>query len=95
MHTLVTIGVIAAIGVTYCLLPIALGVFAEFTTPKEVSCPENGQPAEVAVDATYAAMTSAIGMDRFRVARCSRWPERAACNRSCVSQLRGRMFPAA
>lgn len=95
MHTLVTIGIIAAVGVTYGLLPIGLSIFAEFKTPKEIICPENGQPAQVAVDAKYAAITSAIGMDRFRVTGCSRWPERAACNQSCVSRLRGRMFPVA
>jgi hypothetical protein len=87
MDTLVALSAIAAIGVTYVMLPVGLTVFAEFRKPNEVICPENGQPAQVAVDATYAAMTSAVGLNRLRLDGCSRWPERSACNRSCLKQL--------
>lgn len=87
MDTLVTLGAIAAIGISYVLLPVGLSVFADFRKPKEVTCPDNGEPAQVTVDAAYAAMTSAVGMNRLRMDGCSRWPERAACNRSCLSQL--------
>jgi hypothetical protein len=87
MDTLVALGAIAAIGITYGLLPVALSVFADFRKPKEIICPENGETAQVTVDATYAAMTSAIGANRLRLDGCSRWPERGACNRSCLSQL--------
>ena len=87
MDTLVTLGTIAAIGISYVLLPVGLSVFADFRKPKEVICPENGAPAQVTVDATYAAMTSAVGMNSLRMDGCSRWPERGACNRSCLSQL--------
>jgi hypothetical protein len=87
MNTLVTLSAIAAIGVTYVLLPVGLSVFAEFRKPKEVICPENGQPARVAVDATYAAMTSVVGMNKLRLYGCSRWPERGACDRACSSQF--------
>ena len=87
MDTLVALGAIAAIGITYGLLPVGLSVFADFRKPKEVICPENGAPAQVTVDATYAAMTSAVGMNKLRLDGCSRWPERGACNRSCLSQL--------
>jgi hypothetical protein len=87
MDTLVTLGVIAAIGISYVLLPVGLSVFADFRKPKEVICPDNGKLAQVAVDATYAAMTSAVGMNRLRLDRCSRWPERGDCNRGCLSQL--------
>jgi hypothetical protein len=87
MDTLVTLSAIAAIGVTYVLLPVGLSAFAEFRKPKEVICPENGQPARVAVDATYAAMTSVVGMNELRLYGCSRWPEHGACDRACLSQL--------
>lgn len=87
MDILVTLSAIAAIGVTYVLLPVGLSVFAEFKKPKELICPENGQPARVAVDATYAAMTSVAGMNKLRLYGCSRWPERGACDRACLSQL--------
>lgn len=87
MDTLVTLGAIAAIGISYVLLPVGLSVFADFRKPKEVICPDNGEPAQVTVDAAYASMTSAVGMNRLRMDGCSRWPERGACNRSCLSQL--------
>jgi hypothetical protein len=87
MDTLVTLGTIAAIGISYVLLPVGLSVFADFRKPKEVICPDNGEPAQVTVDAAYAAMTSAVGMNSLRMDGCSRWPERGACNRSCLSQL--------
>jgi len=87
MDTLVALGAIAAIGISYVLLPVGLSVLADFRKPKEVICPDNGKLAQVAVDATYAAMTSAVGMNRLRLDGCSRWPERVACNRSCLSQL--------
>ena len=87
MDTLVALGAIAAIGITYGLLPVALSVFADFRKPKEVICPENGERVHVTVDATYAAVTSAVGANRLRLDGYSRWPERGACNRSCLSQL--------
>ena len=87
MDTLVALGAIAAIGITYGLLPVALSVFAEFRRPREIVCPENGEQAQVRVDATYAAVTSGVGAKRLRLEGCSRWPERGACNRNCLSQL--------
>ena len=87
MDTLVALGAIAAIGITYVLLPVGLSVFADFRKPREVICPDNGNLAHVTVDAACAAMTSAVGMNRLRLDRCSRWPERGDCNRGCLSQL--------
>jgi len=87
MDTVVALGAIAAIGITYGQLPVGLRVFAEFRKSKELICPENGEAAHVTVDTTYAAMTSAVGMNRRGLDGCSRWPERGACNRSCLSQL--------
>ena len=79
MDTMVALGAIAAIGISYVLLPVGLSVFADFRKPKEVVCPDNGEPAQVtAVDATYAAMTSAVGKNRLRLDGCSRWPDRGA-----------------
>jgi hypothetical protein len=87
MDTLVTLGIIAAIGVVGVLLPVGLSALEEFSTPKDVICPENGEPARITADAAYVAMTSAVGMNRFRLTGCSRWPERAGCNQSCLSRL--------
>ncbi len=87
MDTMVALGAITAIGISYVLLPVGLSVFADFRKPKEVICPDNGELAQVKVDATYAAMTSAVGMNRLRLDGCSRWPERGGCNQRCLSQM--------
>jgi hypothetical protein len=87
MDTMVALSAITAIGISYVLLPVGLSVFANFRKPKEVICPDNGELAQVKVDATYAAMTSAVGMNRLRLDGCSRWPERGDCNRRCLSQM--------
>lgn len=87
METFVALGAITAIAIGYVLLPLGLNVFADFRKPKQVTCPDDSQLAQVTVDAAHAALTAAVGMNRLRIEGCSRWPERAACNRSCLSQL--------
>lgn len=47
-----------------------------------IECPENKQPAAVEVGAARAA----LGGD-WRLADCSRWPERQSCGRECLSQI--------
>jgi hypothetical protein len=47
-----------------------------------VTCPENSQKAAVKVGAAWAA----LGGD-WRLADCSRWPERRSCGRECVEQI--------
>jgi hypothetical protein len=87
MDTLATLGIIAAIGVVGVLLPVGLSVFEEFRKPKDVICPENGEPALITADAAYVAMRSVVGMNRFRLTGCSRWPGRAGCNQNCLNRL--------
>jgi hypothetical protein len=87
MYTLETLASILAVGAIYVLTPVGLSVFADFRKPREVTCPENANPAQVSVDARYAAMTSVIGAQRVRLTQCSRWPDRAGCDRACTKQL--------
>ena len=87
MEIMVALGIMALISVAGVLLPVGLTVFEEFSKPEEVICPENGEPARITADAAYIAIRSMAGMNRFRLAGCSRWPERAACDRSCVARL--------
>lgn len=47
-----------------------------------VECPENKQTAAVKVESAWAA----LGGD-WRLADCSRWPERHACGRECLAQI--------
>lgn len=50
--------------------------------PRLVECPETRQPAAVTADAARAAVGGG-----WRLADCSRWPERQACGRECLSQI--------
>ena len=50
--------------------------------PRLVECPENKQTAAVQVGAAWAA----LGGD-WRLADCSRWPEKHACGRQCLAQI--------
>jgi hypothetical protein len=88
MYTLHTLASIIAVGATYVLMPVGLSVFAEFRKPREVTCPENSGPARVNVDARHAAMTAIVGAQRLNLTGCSRWPDRAGCDRACLRQLR-------
>lgn len=47
-----------------------------------VECPENKQTAAVKVQSAWAA----LGGD-WRLADCSRWPERHACGRECLAEI--------
>jgi hypothetical protein len=50
-----------------------------------VACPENHETAAVSVQAAWAA----LGGD-WRLADCSRWPEKHACGRQCLAQIESR-----
>jgi hypothetical protein len=52
-----------------------------------VSCPDNGQPVAVRVDATHAAMTAAGTPHHLRLESCTRWPEKAGCGQECLTQI--------
>src|SRR5512142_2861678 len=53
-----------------------------------VACPETKRPAAVELDALRAAF-SLFGDEpgRFRLANCSRWPEKAGCGQECLSEV--------
>ncbi|MEO7836680.1 MAG: hypothetical protein ABIS21_03435 [Acidimicrobiales bacterium] len=52
-----------------------------------VTCPETGGPVAVDLDLRYSAVPSFLGRRHFRVKNCTRWPERAACGQTCLSDL--------
>ena len=47
-----------------------------------VECPENHETAAVKVESAWAA----LGGD-WRLADCSRWPEKQSCGRQCLAQI--------
>jgi len=64
---------------------LASEVYYRFREPKQVTCPENGKPATVQVDANMAAATALVGVTELRIIRCTQWP--CACGRGCLGEL--------
>ena len=75
---------VVALGLLYVLTPLVADTFRRFRSPSLLSCPETGGPAEVGVDASRAALTSAFGRPSLRVKSCSLWPEKEGCKQDCV-----------
>lgn len=78
---LVLVGAMLALG-----LGKAFKAWLRFRGPMLVTCPETAAPTAVKVDVT--TMTGGVLSESgIRLASCSRWPERAACDQLCVAQI--------
>jgi hypothetical protein len=53
---------------------------------RTVICPETGKMVHVAVDEDEAVKAVFTG-EHLKVVNCSRWPERADCDRDCEEHL--------
>ena len=52
-----------------------------------VTCPDDGQRAEVEVDRKFALHAAMDGKELARVQTCSHWPENGACGQECLAQV--------
>jgi len=77
---------VVALGVLYVLMPLMADTFRRFRTPRMLTCPETGGKAEVGIDASRAALTSAFGHPSLRVKDCSLWPQKEQCKQECVTE---------
>jgi hypothetical protein len=84
---LMLIGVIAAVGLLYVVVPIVLDTYRKYMGTLLVTCPETQQTAALELDAGHAALRAATGRVEVRVQDCSRWPERAGCQQECLRQI--------
>jgi len=66
-------------------IALAVEVYTRFREPKQVTCPETGEPAAVQVDAKMAAAAATVGVPGLRIIRCTQWP--CACGRGCLGEL--------
>ena len=82
----ITLAAIAALAFVYVVAPIIADAFFRFRRKRTVGCPETGLAAEVEIDARHAAFTAVPGPPEVRVAQCSLWPDRKACEQKCVAQ---------
>lgn len=80
---------VCLVAVSLILLPLALwrhAIYLRYFGSRLVECPENHQAAAVSIDARHAAATGIHGHPDVRLCDCSRWPERAGCDRACLPQ---------
>ena len=80
----IVIVVILAVGILFVLLPVMAYTFARYRAPRVLACPETGEQVRLGLDATRAALTSALGRPRLRVRWCSLWPGRSGCGQTCL-----------
>jgi len=74
-----------------CLLLLMLGLWGQsiynhYRGGRAVICPETHQQVGVRFDAIGAAATELRGRPVFRLADCTRWPQRADCSQDCIPQ---------
>ncbi len=75
---------ILALAALYVLLPRVTHVLARYRVARVLPCPETGAKAELGIDASRAAFTSAFGRPHLRAKQCSLWPERKGCAEGCL-----------
>jgi hypothetical protein len=84
-HPWIVLVAVLAVGLLYVLMPLVADTFRRFRSPRMLSCPETGGNAEIGIDASRAALTSAFGRPLLRVKSCSLWPERKQCKQDCLT----------
>jgi hypothetical protein len=76
---------ILTLALLYVLTPLMADTLRRFRGPRMLSCPEAGGKAEVGIDTSHAALTSAFGTPSLRVKTCSLWPDREGCKQDCLT----------
>lgn len=83
-HPWTVVIAVLAVAALYVLLPVVADTFRRFRSSRILRCPESGGKAEIGMDASRAAFTSAFGRPLLRVKACSLWPERQQCKQDCL-----------
>ncbi len=81
--------VLCLVALSLILLPPAIWlreIYKRYSGWRLVACPENQQSAAVSMDVRHAAATGMHGLPDLRLCDCTRWPERAQCDRACLSR---------
>ncbi|HVP52039.1 MAG TPA: DUF1761 domain-containing protein [Terriglobales bacterium] len=74
-----------------CVLLVMLGLWGQslynhYRGGRAVICPETHRQVGVRFDALRAAASELRGRPLFRLADCTRWPQRADCGQDCIPQ---------
>lgn len=75
---------ILALASLYVLLPRMAHIFGRYRDARILPCPDTGAAADVSIDASRAALTSAFGRPKLRATGCSLWPARRDCAEGCL-----------
>jgi len=84
-HPWIVLLAVLAVALLYVLMPLVVDTFRRFRSPRLLRCPETGGKAEIGIDASHAALTSAFGQPLLRVKSCSLWPEKDRCRQDCLT----------
>lgn len=84
--TFLVLGILFVLSVIPLAFVLIRG-YRKFQGPRVVVCPETKKHVGVEVRAGKASLTAAFGEPEFRLASCSRWPERQDCGQECVVQI--------
>jgi hypothetical protein len=79
---------IITLATAYFAIPYFIRAFRRYQGSRVVTCPETRAPANVAIDARHAALTSIIGLPEIRLEQCSRWPINKDCGQECMVDLK-------
>jgi hypothetical protein len=76
---------ITMVVLTYAAITVV--TWLKLRSTRVVACPENQEPAAVAVDVPHAVLTAFWEAPELRLRSCSRWPEHSKCKEECVTQI--------
>jgi hypothetical protein len=81
------LGPIAAVSAAVAIVALIARALLRLRGTYVVTCPETRRPAAVKLDMERVLLTSLTGRPSFRLADCSRWPEKVHCGQMCLSEL--------
>lgn len=84
-HPWIVVVTVFGVAVLYVLMPVVADAFRRFRGSRVLTCPETGGKAEVGIDASRAAFTSAFGRPQLKAESCSLWPEKEKCAQDCLT----------
>jgi len=84
---LILLAAIVPLSLVYVLVPVSMDVYRRFRRKRVVTCPDNGQLAEIQLDACRAGRGALVGAPNIRLKDCTRWPARKGCAGECLIQL--------
>ncbi len=84
-HPWIVVTAVLVIALLYVLVPVVADFYRRYRGSRVLRCPETGREAQVGIDASHVALTSAFGKPHLRVENCSLWPEKEGCLQECLT----------